>query len=92
MNTIAEKKQKVESIFDYDPTPEELTMVGLHTWFDDYEERVQLIKQIFEESGEPDYFQIGLLFDRRGDTKRAEEYFAKSLPWQLQGLISWQDC
>jgi hypothetical protein len=92
MNTIAEKKQKVESIFDYDPTPEELTMVGLHTWFDDYEERVQLIKKIFEESGEPDYFQIGLLFDRRGDTKRAEEYFAKSLPWQLQGLISWQDC
>jgi Tat protein secretion system quality control protein TatD with DNase activity len=92
MSTVAENKQKVESIFDHNPTEDELTMVGLHPWYPDYEKQVQRVKQLLEEGDQPDYFNIGLLYDRRGETKRAEEYFAKSLPWQLQGLISWQDC
>jgi hypothetical protein len=92
MNNIAEKKQKVETIFDHNPTEDELTMVGLHPWYPDYQERVARRKKWMEEADEPDYFNIGLLFDRRGDAERATEYFSKSLPWQLQGLISWQDC
>jgi hypothetical protein len=92
MNNTIEKKQKVETIFDHNPTEDELTMIGLHPWYPDYEEQVQRVKQLMEDADTPNYFNIGLLFDRRGDVGRAEEYFAKSLPWQLQGLMSWQDC
>jgi hypothetical protein len=88
MNTTVENKKKVETIFDHNPTADELTMIGLHSWFDDYEERVARRKKILEEADEPDYFKIGLLFDRRGDTKRAEEYLAKAHPWQLEILNS----
>jgi hypothetical protein len=90
-NTLSAKK-KVETIFDYHPTVNELEMFGLSPWYRDYQEKVQRRKQWMEEAEEPNYLYLGRLFDSRGDTERAAEYYAKAPAWQQETLISCLDC
>jgi tetratricopeptide (TPR) repeat protein len=83
--------KKVESIFDYDPTEQELRRFGLDrkTQGEHYDEGLALLKKVLsevDEDDEPEYYYLGLLFSMRGDTKRAEEYFAKA-PYNQQRLL-----
>jgi tetratricopeptide (TPR) repeat protein len=78
--------EKVESIFDYNPTERELVRFGVeHDGDGHYEERLAFLKELL--SKKTDYYYLGLLFSMRGDKKRAEEYFAKATYGQRQLLI-----
>jgi hypothetical protein len=95
MAILDEKGQTVESIFDYNPTEQELKRFGISREKEKkhgrkYEDQIEDMKKVIAEVGLPEYFRIGILFSMRGDKKRAAEYFAKAPRWQQDLLI--QDC
>lgn len=63
----------METIFDYNPTDEELKRFGGRKQFEWYK------KLGFEPYSHPDdaNYALGLLFSMRGDKKKANEYWAK---------------
>jgi tetratricopeptide (TPR) repeat protein len=79
--------EKVESIFDYNPTEQELRRFGIKKEYGRYEEQVKEYKEILERLNHPEYYVLGLLFSMRGDKKRAIEYFAKAPSYQQDLLI-----
>jgi hypothetical protein len=80
---------KIETIFDYNPTEQELKRFGFdrNDGYGHYEERLANLKKWHSEGERPDYYCLGLLFSMRGDKKRATEYFSKAHPWQRDLLI-----
>jgi hypothetical protein len=80
--------KKVETVFDYNPTEDELKRFGLSPRLPDYEQRFAGKQQLMAGADASDYFIIGQLFYYRGDHERARKYFEKDPEWSLYGPTS----
>jgi len=63
----------METIFDYNPTEEELGRFNLRT-----QKQIDEIKRLYEEYPDVDSinYQLGLLFAIRGDKRKANKYWS----------------
>lgn len=64
---------KQESIFDHNPTPEELAWFGLES-----KEQIIREKEYMRQTDTADLGRICHLFKRRGDKKRLDLYFKRA--------------
>jgi len=77
----------VETIFDYNPTEQELRRFRVKREDECYEESLALLKESMTSAKTPEYYCIGLLFAMRGETEKANDYFAKIPYWQKQLFV-----
>ena len=77
----------METIFDYNPTEEELQRFGGMRQFEHCKELLGAY-YIYEDDAN---YHLGLLFSMRGDTKKSNEYFRK-IKNKERLKILWQDC
>ncbi len=77
----------METIFDYNPTEEELQRFGGMKQFEFYKS-VLGAYYIYEDDAN---YHLGLLFSMRGDKAKAELYFAKIKDKERLKIL-WQDC
>lgn len=82
-------KYGFESIFDHDPTPEELDLFGINS-----EEDVAYYAGLIKKHGKPNYVTLARLFHHRGKDAEVKKYLSKIEDPQLRfdTEYGFQDC
>lgn len=77
----------METIFDHNPTDEELE------WYGDFFESSKRLGIDYTEKkyADQNYYQIGMLYLMRRNKEKANEYFAKMKNQSFLRIL-WQDC
>ena len=77
------KKRKIETIFDHNPTDEELKRFGGK---ENFEWAKQEGIEVYSDPDDANY-ALGILFSIRNDKKRANEYWAKIQDRTILGTL-----
>ena len=77
----------METIFDYNPTEEELQRFGGMRQFE-FCKKLLGAYYIYEDDAN---YHLGLLFSMRGDNEKSNEYFRKVKNKERLKIL-WQDC
>lgn len=65
----------METIFDHNPTKEELRRFGIDAESGDIKEQIERMKEMNKNSKHDNLYQLYILFSIRGDKKRANEIY-----------------
>lgn len=71
----------METIFDYNPTKEELARFGIT------EKNMSWEKKLLQNSPDDRNYQLGILFSSRGDSAKSVLHFAKIKNKQMLGTL-----
>ena len=76
---------KCESIFDHNPTAEELATLGMES-----AEEIEFARKCAAKASRPDWRELCFLFDMRNQKEKVDEYFEKARKDGYEDLFTLQ--